>query len=111
MQEFRTSVNETHQKLHQEKRSNELAKNKISTATECLTIYLSENLKKDYFDEFNPVFKFLVSQFSSLLCQPQGYIIDPDSKYIKLSENLFNDILQLDPSVADKLSDFKAQIY
>ena len=47
--------------LHQAKRSGDLAKNKISITTECLDMFLIDNLKNKKMDEFDPSFKFLVS--------------------------------------------------
>ena len=43
-------------------------------------------------DEFSPTFKFLVSQYSSLLFTPECYTVDPDSNVVTLNENLFSDL-------------------
>ena len=110
LEEHRSSAHVSAQNLHQSKRACELAKNKIATATECLTMYLADNLGKEYFDEFNPVFKFLVSQFSSLLNQPECYSIDPESKDVKLTDTLFVDIAAADSPAAERLVDFKKHL-
>ena len=91
-------------------RSSELAKNKMATATECLNMYLTSNLKNDYFDEFNPVFLFLVSQFSSLLPQPEGYTVNPETMNVELSDSLFQNIVEAEPSFTDKISLFKSHL-
>ena len=80
------------QRLHQYKRSSDLAKNKIATATRCLNMYLGETLMTEKVDEFSTTFKFLVSQYSSLLFTPEGYTVDPDTNSITLNENLFSDL-------------------
>lgn len=80
------------QRLHQYKRSSDLAKNKIVTATRCLNMYLGETLMTEKVDEFSTTFKFLVSQYSSLLFTPEGYTVDPDTNSITLNENLFSDL-------------------
>ena len=49
-------------------------------------MFLTENLKKEYFDEFNPSFSFLVSQYSALLSNPELYTINEDSNEVILSE-------------------------
>ena len=53
LEEIRESGKASDMKAHQAKRSSDLARNKISTATECLNMYLAESVKKEYFDEFN----------------------------------------------------------
>ena len=80
------------QRLHQYKRSSDLAKNKIATATRCLNMYLGETLMTEKVDEFSTTFKFLVSQYSSLLFTPECYTVDPDTNSISLNENLFSDL-------------------
>ena len=105
--ESQAAVHSSDQKLHHAKRSNELAKNKISTATDGLNWYLHENLSKEYFDEFNPVFKFLVSQFSTLLYQPDCYTVNCESNEVDLSGDLFAEIKKSDPSVKENLQNFK----
>ena len=87
-----------------------LLKNKISTATAGLNMYLKENLSKEYFDEFNPVFKFLVSQFSTLLYQPDCYSVNCENNDVKLADDLFSEMEKSDPSVKEKLQHFKNQL-
>ena len=110
VEESRQSAHSATQKLHQAVRSSELAKNKMATATECLTMYLTSNLKNDYFDEFNPVFLFLVSQFSSLLPQPEGYTVNPESMDVELSDNLFKNIIDAEPAFTEKITLFKSHL-
>ena len=107
LQESIAAVHSSDQKLHHAKRSNELAKNKISTAIAGLTMYLRENLSKEYFDEFNLIFKFLVSQFSTLLNQPDCYTVNCETNEVKLAEDLFIEIEKTDPSVKENLKHFK----
>ena len=92
------------------KRSGDLAKNKISTATECLDMFLTDNLKKADFQEFNPPFHFLVSQYSALLYTPDFYSVDIDKKEVTLSEDLFANISVPDPADKDRLCLFKKQL-
>ena len=66
-------------RLHQALRNGDLAKNKISTATECLDMFLVDNLKSKEFDEFDSSFKFLVTQYSSLLCTPDYYTVNTEN--------------------------------
>ena len=61
------------QKYFAIKRSSDLARNKISTATDCLNMFLKENIKCPDFYEFNPSLKFLVSQYLILLYTPECY--------------------------------------
>ena len=77
------------QKHFHMKRSGDLAKNKITTATECLDMFLRENLKKANFQDFGPTFYFLVTQYSTLLYTPDFYSVDFDKKEVTLSEELF----------------------
>ena len=55
-------------------------------------MYLGETLMTEKVDEFSTTFKFLVSQYSSLLFTPEGYTVDPDTNLITLNENLFSDL-------------------
>ena len=110
LKESLAAVHSSDQKLHHSKRANELAKNKISTATAGLNMYLRDNISKEYFDEFNPVFKFLVSQFSTLLYQPDCYSVNCETHEVKLAEDLFIEIEKSDPSVKENLSHFKDQL-
>ena len=73
-------------------------------------MYLAEHVRKEYFDEFNPAFKFLVSQFSSLLPQPECYVIDSDTKEVKLSDKLFSDIMDNQPDSVQKIEEFKTHL-
>ena len=96
-----------HQKLFQAKRSSDLAKSKINTATSGLDMFLIENLKRSDFDEFDSSFKFLVSQYSALLYTPNYYSVKQDSQEIILSDELFSNILKSDPELANPLDIFK----
>ena len=108
LEESRESVRASDLKAHQAKRFSDLARNKISTATECLNMYLADSVKKEYFDEFNHSFKFLVSQYSSLLNHSECYSIDSETKEVKLSDTLFKDIIDAaDPLTVERISDFK----
>jgi len=107
LMESQAAVHSSDQKLHHAKRSTELARNKISTATDGLNMYLHENLSKEYFDEFNPVFKFLVSQFSTLLYQPDCYTVNGENGEVKLADDLFAEIENSDPSVKENIMHFK----
>ena len=59
-------------------------------------MYLADSVKKEYFDEFNHLFKFLVSQYSSLWNLSECYSIDPETKEVKLSDTLFKDIITVE---------------
>ena len=96
------------QKAFQTKRSADLARNKISTATECLDMYLKDNLKDPKFDEFSPAYQFLVTQYAALLFTPDLYTINPDTNQITLSENLFSKIDS--PDSQERLVHFKDQL-
>ena len=98
------------QRLHQAKRNGDLAKNKITTATECLDMFLVDNLKQKDFDEFDQSFKFLVTQYSSLLFTPECYTVNPDSCEVTISENLFSDIVTANPEISDKVCSFKKHL-
>lgn len=100
----------TYQRLHHAKRSSDLARNKIATATECLNMYLIENLCSKEVDEFDPSLKFLVSQYSSLLFTPECYTVNPDTNDVMLCENLFSDLLRDNPCLKDKIDNFKQHL-
>ena len=108
--ELRKKAQAADQKHFQTKRSGDLAKNKISTATECLDMFLSDNLKNENFQEFNPTFHFLVSQYSALLCTPDCYSVDIDKKEVTLNDDLFANLSVLDTEGEDRLSLFKNQL-
>ena len=77
------------QRLHQSKRNGDLARNKIATATECLDMYLVDFLRSNDIDEFNPSFKFLVTQYSSLLFTPDCYTVIIENCQVIVSDSLF----------------------
>ena len=95
------------QRLHQTKRNSDLARNKISTATECLDRFLVDFLKNNEIDEFDPSFKFLVTQYSSLLFTPECYTVDADNGQVILSESLFSSIVEANSELSDKINAFR----
>ena len=98
------------QKLFSTKRSSDLAKNKISTATTGLDMFLVENMKKPDFDEFNSSFNFLISQYSALLYTPECYTVKEDSGEVVLADKLFENILSSNTDLAKPLDIFKKQL-
>ena len=98
------------QRLHQAKRNGDLAKNKISTATECLDMFLIDNLKSRELDESDPLLKFLVTQYSSLLYTPECYSVNSDNCEVLLSELLFADLIAANPEISDKVRKFKTHL-
>ena len=73
-------------------------------------MFLSDNLKNENFQEFNPTFHFLVSQYSALLCTPDSYSVDIDKKEVTLNDDLFANLSVLDTEGEDRLSLFKNQL-
>ena len=53
-EELRKKADSADQKYFHMKRSGDLAKNKITTATECLEMFLRDNLKKPNFKDIDP---------------------------------------------------------
>lgn len=98
------------QKLFSTKRSSDLAKNKISTATTGLDMFLVENMKKPDFDEFNSSFNFLISQYSALLYTPECYTVEEESGEVVLADKLFENILSSNPDLAKPLDSFKKHL-
>ena len=95
------------QRLHQTKRTSDLARNKILTATECLDMFLVDYLKNNNIDEFDPSFKFLVTQYSSLLFTPKCYSVDTENCQVVLSETLFSNIAETNSDISEKIDTFK----
>ena len=94
------------QKLFTTKRSSDLARNKIGTATTGLDMFLVENINKPDFD-----FNFLVvSQYSALLYTPECYTVKEDSGEVILSDKLFESILISNPDLSKPLDTFKHQL-
>ena len=110
LQESQLAAQAADLKIHNAKRASDLARNKISTATEGLNMYLEENLSKEYFDEFNPAFMFLVSQFSSLLYQPECFTVNNDTNEVTLADNLFHMIKKSDSIATENLKHFKLKL-
>lgn len=98
------------QRLHQARRNGDLARIKISTATECLDMFLVDNLKNKELSEHDPSMKFLVTQYSSLLFTPDCYTVNSDSCEVTLSELLFSDLIAANPEISDKVSKFKVHL-
>ena len=107
---LRDTKTEYDQKLSHAKRHTELTNNRINTATKGLDMFLIENLKSEDFNEFSSSFKFMVSQYSTLLSTPEGYTVDQDSNTVVLSDSLFSDILVSHPAMTDKVSEFKCHL-
>ena len=95
------------QRLHHTKRNGDLARNKISTATECLDMYLVDFLKSNEIDEFNPSLKFLVSQYSSLLFTPECYTVNAENCQVVLSKSLFSNLVDSNIEISEKIDSFK----
>ena len=98
------------QRLHQAKRNSDLAKNKICTATECLDMFLIDYLKSKDIDEFDQSFKFLVTQYSSLLYTPECYTVNAQTSQVTLSDDLFSDLADKNSDISDKISTFKSHL-
>ena len=81
----------------------------MSTATEGLEKFLGENLMDPSFDEFSPTYKFLVTQFSTLICS-DNYNIDKDNKEVNLDDNLFKAVVVEDEGTSVKLENFKKSL-
>ncbi len=109
-EELRKKADSAEHKYFHMKRSGDLAKNKITTATECLDMFLRENLKKPNFKDFDPTFHFLVTQYSTLLYSPDFYTVDIDKKEVTLSEELFANLTIPDPKEKERLSLFKKEL-
>ena len=105
--EYEDSKKCLEQRLHQTKRNSNLARNKISTATECLDFFLADYLNNNDIDEFNPSFKFLVSQYSSLLFTPECYTVNTENCQVVLSESLFSNLVRSNSEISDKIKYFK----
>ena len=73
-------------------------------------MYLIENLCSKEIDEFDASFKFLVSQYSSLLFTPECYTVNPDTNVVMLDDNLFSDLVKDNPSLNDKIDNFKQHL-
>ena len=98
------------QKHFQTKRSVDLARNKISTATAGLDMFLKENIKLATFDEFSPEFQFLITQYSSLLITPECYTVNPESSVVTMSKELFINLADSNPKHTEKLLMFKEKL-
>ena len=98
------------QKHFQAKRFVDLAKNKISTATNCLDMYLMENLKDSNFDEFSPSFMFLVTQYAALLFTPDCYSINIETNTVTMDKDLFQHLPGLDANSTENLNLFKIRL-
>ena len=61
---------------------------------------------------FIDLFKFLETQYSSLLNQPECYSVDPNTKEVKLSDSLFSDIVEAaaEPIYVERITDFKKHL-
>ena len=70
-------------------------------------MYLVDFLRSNDIDEFNPSFKFLVSQYSSLLFTPECYTVNADNCQVVLSESLFEKIINSHSDISDKVDSFK----
>ena len=54
-------------------------------------MFLTEYLMSHEINEFDSSFKFLVSQYSSLLYTPECYTVDPTTNVVILNKNLFSE--------------------
>ena len=55
-------------------------------------MFLTEYLMCNEINEFDSSFKFLVSQYSSLLYTPECYTVDPTTNVVVLNKCLFKDL-------------------
>ena len=102
------TTQENEQKHFNAKRAGDLARNKINTATKCLDKYLEDNLCDPTFDEFSPVLKFLVTQYSALLYSPDFYLVNSETNEVILTGDFLLDLET--PETKDKLDIFKEEL-
>ena len=70
-------------------------------------MFLIDNLNDKEIDEFHPSFKFLVSQYSSLLFTPECYTVNSENCEVTLSELLFSELMIANPGISEKIKKFK----
>ena len=73
-------------------------------------MFLVEHLKSKDIDEFDQPFKFLVSQYSTLLYTPECYTANAQTSQVTLSEELFSDIADKHSDISEKIETFKTHM-
>ena len=73
-------------------------------------MFLIDNLKNREVDEFDPFFKFLVTQYSNLLYTPECYTVNTENCEVTLSEQLFSNVIAANPDVSEKVNIFKSHL-
>ena len=71
-------------------------------------MYLNDSMKDPKFDEFSPALQFLVTQYSALLFNPEGYTVNGENNEVKLNEDLFSSITT--PETSANVNLFKDQL-